>query len=107
MLMGGKYPAQLKQRISSNLGHLSNAQAASFLGEVLHDKLDHVVVGHISEQNNDPQRCMRLLVVLNPQLLTFNTLLKPKGMDGWRYPHRWGQQCNRLDRRGAGAVERA
>jgi phosphoribosyl 1,2-cyclic phosphodiesterase len=52
MLMRGDYPARLKRRISGALGHLSNEQASEFLGAVVHDGLSHVVVGHISEQNN-------------------------------------------------------
>lgn len=82
MLMGGKYPAQLKQRISSNLGHLSNAQAASFLGEVLHDKLDHVVVGHISEQNNDPQHLHEAFGRFESTIADFQYATQAKG-HGW------------------------
>ena len=52
MLMRGTYPPRLKRRIASDLGHLSNDQAADFLARVLHDGLTHVVVGHVSEQNN-------------------------------------------------------
>ena len=52
MLMRGDYPPRLKRRIAGDLGHLSNEQAADFLARVLHDGLTHVVVGHVSEQNN-------------------------------------------------------
>ena len=52
MLMRGDYPPRLKRRIAGDLGHLSNDQAADFLARVLHDGLTHVVVGHVSEQNN-------------------------------------------------------
>ena len=52
MLLRGDYPPRLKRRIAGDLGHLSNDQAADFLGRVLHDGLTHVVVGHVSEQNN-------------------------------------------------------
>jgi phosphoribosyl 1,2-cyclic phosphodiesterase len=51
MLSKGRYPERVKRRIASNLGHLSNEQAAGFLDQVAHPRL-RVVVGHISEENN-------------------------------------------------------
>ncbi len=54
MLLRGRYPESVKRRIASNLGHLSNEQAAAFLAEVAHPDLQ-VVVGHVSEQNNHPE----------------------------------------------------
>ena len=53
MLLRGRYPESVKQRIIGRLGHLSNQQAASFLAEVAHPGLQ-VVVGHVSEENNHP-----------------------------------------------------
>lgn len=55
MLQKGSYPPYLKQRIRSNQGHLDNKAASSFLQELLHEKLDHVVLAHLSEENNDPE----------------------------------------------------
>jgi phosphoribosyl 1,2-cyclic phosphodiesterase len=51
MLLSGSYPESVKRRIASNLGHLSNQQAAGFLDAVANPDLQ-VVVGHVSEQNN-------------------------------------------------------
>ena len=59
MLMRGDYPARLKRRIASDQGHLSNEQASRFLRALLHEGLTHVVVGHISEQNNSRAHLMR------------------------------------------------
>ncbi len=53
MLANGRYPERVKRRIASELGHLSNAQAASFLEQIQHPGLT-VVVGHVSEENNHP-----------------------------------------------------
>ena len=50
-LENGRYPPSLKRRIRSDLGHLSNGQSAELLGVVAHDDL-HVVIGHVSEENN-------------------------------------------------------
>ena len=55
MLQNGTYPPYLKQRIRSSQGHLDNEEASSFLNELLHEKLEHVVLAHLSEENNDPE----------------------------------------------------
>jgi len=53
MLANGRYPERVKRRIASDLGHLSNEQAADFLERIRHPRLT-VVVGHVSEENNHP-----------------------------------------------------
>jgi phosphoribosyl 1,2-cyclic phosphodiesterase len=47
-----KRPWSIKQRISSNHGHLSNRQAAALLENISHDALKHVVLGHLSSDCN-------------------------------------------------------
>ena len=54
MLQDGPYPWHLKQRIRSAHGHLSNAQGAGLLEELLHAGLEGVFLSHLSEANNDP-----------------------------------------------------
>ena len=55
MLMMGPYPAYLKGRISGDYGHLSNKVAAQLLAEHVTDRLRHVWLCHISEENNHPE----------------------------------------------------
>lgn len=55
MLQNGTYPPYLKQRIRSGQGHLDNMEAATFLQELAHEKLQHVVLAHLSEENNHPE----------------------------------------------------
>jgi phosphoribosyl 1,2-cyclic phosphodiesterase len=55
MLQECSYTWQLKQRISSAHGHLSNHDAGTLLAELLHDGLLHVVLGHLSENSNTPE----------------------------------------------------
>jgi len=55
MLKQGPYPWMLKQRIASRLGHLSNDALFETLPAILHDDLSHLVLGHMSETNNDPR----------------------------------------------------
>lgn len=52
MLAGGPYPPSLKQRVGGQWGHLSNEQAAGFLARVDTTRLKHLVIAHISQQNN-------------------------------------------------------
>ena len=59
ILQEGPYPWELKQRIKSRLGHLSNSQAARLLFRLLHDELYHVVLAHLSETNNRHDVAMR------------------------------------------------
>ncbi len=54
MLLEGSYPWPLKQRIRGGHGHLSNDQARELLREGLGTSLRHLVLGHLSEENNTP-----------------------------------------------------
>jgi phosphoribosyl 1,2-cyclic phosphodiesterase len=59
LLLEGPYPPSLKRRVKSDVGHLSNAQGAKFLGQALHAGLRHVVLAHLSEHNNTPAHARR------------------------------------------------
>lgn len=52
MLRDGPYPWQLKQRVGSRLGHLSNRATAALLREIADDQCRAVVLMHLSEKNN-------------------------------------------------------
>lgn len=54
MLEEGPYPYSLKQRVGGAWGHLNNLQAAQLLQQVEQERLQHLVLSHISEQNNCP-----------------------------------------------------
>lgn len=55
MLRYGAYPYPLKQRILSDIGHLSNAAAAETALELVKSGTEHIMLGHLSEQNNLPE----------------------------------------------------
>jgi len=55
MLKNGPYPEMLKQRVGSDWGHLSNEQTAILL-RAMTKPLKHLVLAHLSEQNNHPSR---------------------------------------------------
>lgn len=55
MLLGGPYPAYLKDRILSNTGHLSNKTCAQTIVDHMTEDLRHVWLCHLSEENNHPE----------------------------------------------------
>lgn len=61
MLEEGPYPWHVKQRIQSRLGHLSNQASRDLLGDISHSGLTHVILGHISETNNTPQKALSVV----------------------------------------------
>jgi phosphoribosyl 1,2-cyclic phosphodiesterase len=56
MLIDGPYPWPLKQRIRGRSGHLSNDDTALLLEKLQHDRLAHVILAHLSEENNTPEK---------------------------------------------------
>lgn len=56
MLRFGPYPWEVKQRVKGRLGHLSNDQAGTLIKEVYHEGLKHVILFHLSEINNNPEK---------------------------------------------------
>ena len=55
MLQVGPYPYKLKQRILGDKGHLSNDSSVQLLKKIAHDKLQGVILGHLSKDNNIPE----------------------------------------------------
>lgn len=55
MLQVGPYPYYLKQRILGDRGHLSNENSGRLLSRILHDRLQTIVLGHLSKENNLPE----------------------------------------------------
>ena len=55
MLDVGPYPWTLKQRIKSELGHLSNDACGDLLAAISHEHLQRVMLMHLSQTNNHPE----------------------------------------------------
>lgn len=55
MLQVGPYPYHLKRRILGDRGHLSNENAGKLLSRIVHKKLQAVILGHLSKENNLPE----------------------------------------------------
>ena len=58
MLMEGPYPPYLKQRVLSDVGHLSNDMAATYISKLISDNTHHIVLAHLSEKNNTEEKAM-------------------------------------------------
>lgn len=54
MLAAGPYPYELKERIRSSHGHLSNPDCAALAKELCNSGTRHIMLAHLSEENNDP-----------------------------------------------------
>lgn len=62
MLANGPYPEHLKQRITCGTGHLNNHLCAETLVENASEKLKHVWLCHLSEENNKPELAWNTVV---------------------------------------------
>lgn len=54
MLMTGPYPRELKRRIASRRGHLSNTDCAAFAVRLAAAGMQRLLLAHLSETNNLP-----------------------------------------------------
>ena len=55
MLKNGPYPWEVKQRVLSRLGHLSNEDAATLLKQIVEPRSQYLFLAHMSKVNNLPQ----------------------------------------------------
>lgn len=69
MLLMGSYPYELKRRILSDSGHLSNSACGDFVRELVAGGAQHILLAHLSPENNTPELAY----------LTVQTLLKQRG----------------------------
>jgi|TARA_B100002003_G_scaffold249312_1_gene285308 phosphoribosyl 1,2-cyclic phosphodiesterase len=82
MLLNGRYPAFLKQRILSDNGHLSNISASSFIQEKGND-LNFVLLGHLSGNNNTPDITKKTFETLVKRKIDFNVCSRDKESGVW------------------------
>lgn len=61
MLWEGSYPFFLKQRVASDVGHLSNMQAFDLLNNHSDGHLQCVFLSHLSKENNTPEIALKAM----------------------------------------------
>lgn len=71
MLKAGPYPYDLKKRILSRKGHLSNDDAARTCWKLIEAGVKNVILGHLSKDNNFPELAFQ----------TTAQLLRQQGVD--------------------------
>lgn len=62
MLRLGDYPYMLKRRVGGGKGHLSNTQAARLAVRMQKAGVRHILLGHLSQNNNTPETAFRTTV---------------------------------------------
>jgi len=62
MLMNGRYPDSLKQRVHSDMGHMCNTHTADFIANHYHPRHSHILLCHLSAENNTPDKAVSALV---------------------------------------------
>lgn len=67
MLMFGPYPYQLKLRIKSRKGHLSNEDCAALAAQLVATGTRHILLAHLSKENNDPATALATVREAVPQ----------------------------------------
>ncbi|MFF2092130.1 MBL fold metallo-hydrolase [Paenibacillus sp. NPDC058174] len=70
MLRMGRYPWNIKRRILSDVGHLSNVAAGEALCELITDRTKRVYLAHLSLDHN----------MMDLAMLTVNSILENNGM---------------------------
>ncbi len=65
MLWDGAYPWHLKNRVASEVGHLSNDQAVELLQTYGREHLEVVFLSHLSAENNTPQLALEAFSALS------------------------------------------
>ena len=81
MLLNGPYPWELKQRIKSRQGHLSNQESLELLHDLAHGGLEALVMAHLSEVNNHPDK----VVEITAAFLENQTCCAPRIVIGNQY----------------------
>ncbi len=56
MLLNGPYSYDLKMRIRSNVGHLSNEDCALTASHLLQEGTKHIILAHLSQDNNTAEK---------------------------------------------------
>ncbi|MDO4814160.1 MAG: MBL fold metallo-hydrolase [Gemella sp.] len=77
MVMASSYPWKTKQRILSDLGHLSNVDAANYLPKIIGENTKKIYLAHLSLENNTKD----LAQITTKSILEMNGLELGNGID--------------------------
>ena len=79
MLNNGSYPFELRQRILSDKGHLSNYDSAKYISKFIGNNTEKVILAHLSEENNTEELALNTLKErLKKENITFSNIIIAK-----------------------------
>ena len=75
MLNNGSYPFELRKRILSDKGHLSNYDSAKYLSKFIGSDTKKIILAHLSEENNTEELALNTLKErLAKEKITFDNI---------------------------------
>lgn len=83
MLRTGSYPPALKRRVGGDFGHLANVQASALLAALQPERLQVVLAGHLSEQNNTRELAFEALESVMADYSSRRALADQQGASDW------------------------
>jgi phosphoribosyl 1,2-cyclic phosphodiesterase len=83
LLAEGPYPPTLKRRVGGPFGHLANAQAEGLLSALTPERLQFLVAGHLSAQNNRTELVAEALDRTLRSERTTMHIAEQDGFSGW------------------------
>ncbi len=83
MLRDGPYPPALQVRVGGDYGHLSNRQAAGLLAAFDASAVQFILLAHLSEKNNTPDRAVEAIAGVLPDGDARVSVLSPSQCSGW------------------------
>lgn len=83
MLRAGSYPPSLKRRVGGAFGHLANVQASALLAALQPERLQVVLAGHLSEQNNTRELAAEALAAVMLDYPARRALADQQGGSEW------------------------
>ncbi len=60
-LLKGRYPYQLRRRVLSDRGHLSNIDSSNYLANFIGEDTKEIILAHLSEENNTKELALSTL----------------------------------------------
>lgn len=81
MLQSGSYPPALKRRVASSWGHLNNRQSLALLDSIDLTRMQHLVLGHISQQNNAVEIVQGLMAAVEASVPSVHYACQEQGFD--------------------------
>ena len=82
MNLKSRKPLKYRMRVVSDIGHLSNSQAAYYLSKLVGENTTHIFLAHLSEEDNDPIIALNTVKEsINNKNISVNLTYQKKSID--------------------------